>query len=174
MMFPRRSVFVLALPVVLSLPPLLAAPARAEDTHTLQAPPAKGAVGQVAVVEVTIEGRNGWHINQEAPVSIKLSPAQGVSVAKPRLGRADLAESSDDRARFAVQATPNVAGRTEIAAEANFVMCQETACKPVRETLTLQVTGVDEAEAAKPKGGSQIQKKKAPKPGSAGSSASRS
>jgi hypothetical protein len=112
----------------------------ADDTHLVKALPAKATLGSATVVSVTIEGRNGWHINSEAPISLKVSPPPGVSVAKQKLGRADLVESTDTKARFDVSATLAEVGAKTISAEATFVVCQETACKPVKETLSLTVS----------------------------------
>ncbi len=125
--------------LVLCAPIVHSRSARAEETHAVVTAPASVPVGQAASVGVTIEGKNGWHINAEAPVSLKVTPKEGVTLAKPALGRADLVESNEKRARFDVRATPASAGTITLAAEASFVMCQETACKPVREKLTLQL-----------------------------------
>lgn len=116
---------------------LLTATAHAEDTHAVSAAPGKTKVGTPATMAVTIEGKNGWHLNAEAPITMKLSPSAGVTVPKDKLGRGDLAESTQQRARFDVTATPNDVGPKRIEAEARFVMCQETACKPVKETVVL-------------------------------------
>jgi len=121
----------------LLMAPLLGGVAFADVTHTVKTAPGKAAIGVPATVSVTIEGRNGWHINAEAPISLKLSPQPGVSVTKPKQSRADLAESTESKARFDVSATLAEAGAKTISAEASFVVCQESACKPVKETLTL-------------------------------------
>ena len=132
-----------------ALPALaLSGPSWAEETHKLTTNVANAATGDGATLSVTVEGRNGWHINEEAPISLKLRPSEGVSVAKDKLARADLAESTPERARFDVKASTQRVGTSTIAAEANFVMCQETACKPVKETLTLSVA----SPAPKPAG----------------------
>lgn len=136
---------------VVGAPALSTPRAWAEDTHAVTVTKASVPVGQAASVGVTIEGRNGWHINAEAPVSLKLTATEGVTVEKPALGRGDLVESTEQRARFDVRATPAAAGEITIAAEASFVMCQETACKPVREKLTLKVAAASD-DATKPSG----------------------
>jgi hypothetical protein len=120
----------------LTLAPLTA---RAADTYEVQAPPAKATVGAKAKASVTITGKNGWHVNEDAPVSVKVSPPAGVSVDKPKLTRADLAERTKDRARFDVAFTAAEPGTKTIEAEARFVMCQEQACKPVTEKISLAV-----------------------------------
>lgn len=115
----------------------LAGSVHAEETHTVKAPAGKAAVGTPGVVSVTIEGRNGWHLNAEAPISLKIAAPPGVTVAKSKLGRGDLAESTDTKARFDVSATLAEAGVKTMAGEASFVVCQESACKPVKENITL-------------------------------------
>lgn len=117
--------------------PLLCSVAQAEETHSVKTSAAKATVGIQATVTVTIEGRNGWHINSEAPIALKISTQTGANVAKPKQSRADLVESSETKARFDVSATLIEVGNKSLGAEATFVMCQESACKPVKETFTL-------------------------------------
>jgi hypothetical protein len=88
---------------------------------------------------VTILAKNGWHLNAEAPLTLKLLPATGVEVDKAQLGRGDLAVSNDTSARFDVGLTAAEPGKKTVEAEAGFVLCQEDSCKPVKENLTLAV-----------------------------------
>src|SRR5512138_1791911 len=81
----------------------LAGPAAAADgTFAIAKTDAKGVVGTPATASVTITAKQGWHLNQEAPFTLKLSPATGVTVPKPKLVRGDLALSTDTEARFDV------------------------------------------------------------------------
>ena len=116
------------------------AAARAEGpSHEIQkiTPPAK--VGSPSTVSVTVLGKNGWHVNEQAPITLALKADPGVDLPKAKLARTDLAQSTTDAARFDVPFSANSPGRKTIAAEARFVMCQEQACKPVKETLALEV-----------------------------------
>lgn len=133
-MFTRRYLLLGSL-----LVPCAAGLAHAEETHTVKAPPVAAAVGAPAVVSVTIESKNGWHLNAEAPISLKISPPSGVTVAKAKLSRGDLAESTVTKARFDVSAQLSEGASKSIPAEATFVVCQESACKPVKESLTLSL-----------------------------------
>lgn len=118
--------------------------ARAEETHDLQRPAQlRVQVGKPGTLSIAVQGKNGWHVNDEAPITLKLSIPDGVAVDKDRLARADLAESSAERARFDVQVTPSRAGEATVTAEARFVMCQASACKPVKESLTLAIVASD-------------------------------
>jgi DsbC/DsbD-like thiol-disulfide interchange protein len=130
-----RALLVLALSA-----PCLAGSARAEEvTHQVVAPEARAAAGEKAKATVTITGKNGWHVNEEAPISVKLAPSAGVTVDKPKLSKGDLAVRTKDEARFDVGFLAVEPGRKTIAAEASFVMCQASACKPVKEKVTLAV-----------------------------------
>ena len=44
--------------------------------------------------------KGGWHVNDEAPISVALTTPAGVTVKKAKLTRADLAASSKESARF--------------------------------------------------------------------------
>ena len=112
----------------------------------------KVAVGATATASLTITAKAGWHVNAEAPITVALTPPEGVTVQKAKLTRADLAHSTPDAARFdiPVSATATEAGKKTINAEARFVLCQEQACKPVKETLALAVEITPAAAAPSP------------------------
>jgi hypothetical protein len=125
--------------------------ARADEvTYELKAPKGKGTIGAPGKTSVTIAARPGWHVNEEAPLTLKLTPEAGIAVDKPKLTRADLAENNKELARFDVAFTPSEAGTRTINGEASFVMCQATTCKPVKEKVALAVD-VAPAAAAKKK-----------------------
>ena len=114
----------------------------------------KVAVGGTGTASLTITAKAGWHVNAEAPITVALTPPAGVTLAKAKLTRADLAQSSPDAARFDIPVSATEAGKKTINAEARFVLCQEQACKPVKETLTLAVDvapAIAAKETKKPK-----------------------
>lgn len=136
-----RTLTRFALPALLGLV-ALAGPAWAvDDTFAIAKTDAKGVVGTPATASVTVTAKKGWHLNHEAPFTLKLAPAPGVTVPKPKLVRGDLALSTDTEARFDVPVTVAEAGKKEIAAEAGFVLCQKEACRPIKEKLTLSAEG---------------------------------
>ena len=126
-------------------------------THEIRKTEPKVAAGGQASAGLTIAGKNGWHVNAEAPITVSLvSGDAALTVAKAKLSRADLAESTQQTARFDIPvscAAGTAAGIRIINAEAKFVMCQESACKPVKETLAfnVEVTMAAAAPAAKDK-----------------------
>jgi hypothetical protein len=134
---------------------LAAAPAaRAEGKlYEIRKTEPKVAVGAKGTASVTIATKEGWHVNAEAPITLALTPPPGLTMQKTKLVRADLAASTQESARFDVAFEASEAGAKVINAEARFVLCQETACKPVKETLalTIDVAAAAPAPAAKTK-----------------------
>jgi hypothetical protein len=127
-----------ALPIALALG-LAAAPALAADTYDVSVAQAKATVGAKATASVVVTGKNGWHLNEEFPISLVLKPDASVNMEKKLLGRKDLAESTKEKARFEVAFTASEAGKKNIDAEARFAICQASACKPVTEKVVLPV-----------------------------------
>src|SRR5215468_1587319 len=97
----------------------------------------KVAVGATATASLTITAKAGWHVNAEAPITVALTAPAGVTLPKPKLTRADLAQSTQESARFDIPVSATEVGKKMINAEARFVLCQQQACKPVKETLAL-------------------------------------
>ena len=111
----------------------------ADDAYEVKPSNVKATLGEKVTASVTIATKKGWHLNAEAPLTLKLTPGPGITVEKPRLARADLATSSDSSARFNVVLLATRAGDGEVQAEAGFVLCQETLCRPIKEKVVIGV-----------------------------------
>jgi hypothetical protein len=124
----------------IALPSLQTTPARAEGKlYEIKKTDPKVAAGARGTASVTIAAKGGWHMNAEAPITVKLTPPAGISVPKPKLGRGDLAASTAESARFDIAFDALETGQKVMNAEAHFVICQETACKQVSETVALNI-----------------------------------
>jgi hypothetical protein len=108
-------------------------------TYELKKTEPKVAVGARSSASLTIAAKNGWHVNGEAPISVSLVAPDGLTLAKTKLVRGDLAESTQETARFDIRFEAASTGTKVVTAEARFVMCQESACKPVKETLSFNI-----------------------------------
>ena len=130
---------------------LLAGSSQATDgTYEVSKTDATLTPGAKGKASVTIAAKQGWHLNAQAPLTLKLLPTQGVDVDKAKLGRSDLAQSNETSARFDIALTAAEPGKKTIECEAGFVLCQEDSCRPVREKLTLAVdVAAPEAPKAK-------------------------
>jgi hypothetical protein len=118
---------------------LTSSTAQAEELHEVIAPPAQGRVGAKGRTTLTLTGKNGWHLNEQAPVTLKLTPSPGITVEKQKMVRKDLVEDTKDRARFDIPFVAKLEGAQSIEAEASFVVCQEAACKPIKQKVALSV-----------------------------------
>jgi hypothetical protein len=134
-MIRSRPLLAAAAAILWSLPVV----ARAGELHEVKAADAKAVVGAKTKTSLTLVAKKGWHVNEQAPITVKLAPGPGLTVDKNRLTRADLVEKTQDQARFDVGFVATEPGKKTIDAEASFVICQETACKPVKEKVVLAV-----------------------------------
>jgi hypothetical protein len=126
----------------------------ADTLYEIKKTEPKVAVGTTGTASLTITAKAPWHVNAEAPITVALTPPAGVTLPKAKLTRADLAQSSNESARFDIPVSATEAGKKTISAEARFVLCQEQACKPVKETLAFAVEitpAVAAKEVKKPK-----------------------
>jgi hypothetical protein len=150
--------------VLVAVSVLAVATAGAEPpTHEIQKSAPRATVGVASTASVTVQGRNGWHVNQDAPITVTAKADPGVDLPKPKQGRHDLAQSSKESARFDIPFSATAAGKKTITAETRFVMCQEQACKPVKETVALEID-VAAASAAAPAPGANPAKKSKARP----------
>jgi DsbC/DsbD-like thiol-disulfide interchange protein len=130
----------IAFPTALALTLVLAGSSHASDgSYDVSKTDASLTAGSKGKASVTISAKKGWHLNAEAPLTLKLLPAAGVEVDKAKLGRGDLAASNETTARFDVALTAAEPGKKTVEAEAGFVLCQEDSCRPVKEKVTLAV-----------------------------------
>jgi hypothetical protein len=135
----RRFHGLLASIATVSLVLAAGASTAADSLYEIKKTEPRVAVGATATASLTITAKAGWHVNDEAPITVALIAPAGVTVPKAKLTRADLAQSSKETARFDIPVSATEPGKKTINAEARFVLCQEQACKPVKETLALAV-----------------------------------
>ena len=126
------------------------------DSYEVSKTDASLTAGGKGKASVTISAKKGWHLNAEAPLTLKLVPQTGVEVDKAKLSRGDLAASNEKSARFDVGVTAAEPGKKVVEAEAGFVLCQEDSCRPVKEKVALAV----DVTSPKPSPGKQPAKKK--------------
>jgi hypothetical protein len=150
--------FRISLGVGLAALAVAVAPASAsadEVTYAVQKSAPAAQVGVSANLSLTVVGKNGWHVNEEAPITATLKADPGVALPKVKLTRADLAQSTKQSVRFEIPFSASETGKKTITAQTRFVMCQEQACKPASETVTFDVdvsAAAAPAPAAKEKG----------------------
>jgi hypothetical protein len=125
----------------------VAIPARADDTYQVSKSDAVVAVGSPGKASVTISAKQGWHLNAEAPITVKLGTTEGLQTDKAKLGRADLALSTETQARFDIGVTASEPGKKTLEVDIGFVLCREDACRPIKEKVSLVVDSAPPTKA---------------------------
>ena len=95
--------------------------------------------GKPGEVEIALEGRGEWHVNQEYPIRVDLKSAPGVKLAKSELVKGDAAEFGDERVRFLAAVEPSAAGEHEVSCDVSFAMCTEENCILERRTVAMKL-----------------------------------
>ena len=101
--------------------------------------PVSGAKGQPVKAQVVIRPAAGYHMNEEFPTTLKLSPTAGVAFSKAALAKQD-AVMSKQECRFDVQMTGSEAGKKSVTGSLSFAVCTETTCDPQKTSVTIELT----------------------------------
>jgi len=124
---------------------------------TKSAPPATA--GSPSNASIGALALNGWSINAETPITLWLRADRGLALVKTQLARPDLVALSKDRFRFDVDFAVESAGKKTITAETTFVVCRDKICKPIKETVVVEVAAGPPPPPLRPA-------RKRPRPGS--------
>ncbi|MDB4990143.1 MAG: hypothetical protein JWN04_5321 [Myxococcaceae bacterium] len=133
-------------PVVSATPGALAAPIKApsaptpiieDTTFRLTLAPATGYNGsKEGKVELTLEARGGYHVNQEYPIRVDVKAPADVKLDKASLSKPDAAEFSEQSARFELPFSAT-AGAHELVATVDFAVCTKETCLPDQRTVAV-------------------------------------
>jgi hypothetical protein len=97
------------------------------------------AIGKAGEVEIALEGRGEWHVNQEYPIRVDLKAAPAVALKKSELVKDDAKEFGEDKVRFLAAVEPSAAGEHEVTCDVSFAMCTEENCILEKRTVTMQL-----------------------------------
>src|SRR4029077_14280714 len=95
------------------------------------------AVGKLASFAISLKPRGVYHINQDYPIDIALTPSDGVTLPKSQSKKADAAAFDEKTARFDVPCTPSKPGQQRVEAHVKFAVCTAENCVPDERTLAL-------------------------------------
>lgn len=102
-------------------------------------PPSEATAGQETEVVVRVVPKEPWHMNLDFPTSLKLTPAEGLTLANANLKKGDARKLDDSACEFSVKVTPSAAGEHTVTGQLKFAVCQDEACSPVTEDVELKV-----------------------------------
>jgi hypothetical protein len=93
----------------------------------------------VGDVEVALERRGEWHVNQEYPIRVDLKADPGVTLKRHELVKDDAKEFGEDKVRFLVGVEPSATGEHEVTCDVSFAMCTEENCILEKRTVSMQL-----------------------------------
>jgi hypothetical protein len=99
----------------------------------------KYAAGQAGELEIALESRGEWHVNQEYPIRVDLKAASGVALPKAELVKDDAKEFGEEKVRFLAPIEPSTAGKHEVTCDVSFAMCTEENCILERRTVAMEL-----------------------------------
>lgn len=99
----------------------------------------KYVTGQVGEVEIALEGRGQWHVNQEYPIRVDLEAAPEVALLKTKLVKDDAKEFGEKKVRFVAAVEPSATGEHEVTCDVSFAMCTEENCVLERRTVAMKL-----------------------------------
>ena len=99
----------------------------------------KYAAGKPGQLEIALESRGEWHVNQEYPIRVDIKAPEGVVLPKAELVKDDAKEFGDDKVRFVAGVEPSSAGTHEVTCDVSFAMCTEENCILERRTVAMEL-----------------------------------
>jgi hypothetical protein len=110
------------------------------EAYTLKlATPAKVATGAKGSATLEIVPKKGWHLNDEFPYKLTVTPPAGTKVAKPEQGKKDTVAFSRESMKWAIDFEASSAGDKAFTGKVKFAVCTETSCDPKKEELAFNV-----------------------------------
>ena len=97
-------------------------------------------VGDKGVLSMVINPGPGKKVHDQAPLSIALKPGKGVTLAKAKLGHADVANKGAKSPEFTVEVTATAPGAQTTEAEMQFFICTDKWCERMQHRVTITTT----------------------------------
>ena len=95
--------------------------------------------GADCIAHVTVTPGSGYHVNQEFPTKLVVTPTDGVTIAKAEQHKEDAAAFNENKLQFDVKMTPSKAGTYKVAALLKFAVCTESSCDPKKREIAFDV-----------------------------------
>ncbi len=92
--------------------------------------------GQAGTVQLVLQGRGGYHVNEDYPLRVNVKAKGAVKLTKDALSKSDAAQFDAEQARFELgfSAEP---GTHELLATVDFAVCTKETCVPDQRTVAV-------------------------------------
>ncbi len=105
-------------------------------------------VDQPAELSVAVVALGSYAMKQESPISLQVAGPRDVEVPPETLQQGDAILSSKG-AEFRVEVTPRAAGDKALTLVLRFTVCNASACKVAKETVTFKLRVLSAARPAR-------------------------
>jgi hypothetical protein len=109
------------------------------EEATLTVGSAEGAAGTEATAAIKVVPAAGYHVSQEFPMKLTLTPPAGVKLAKTELAKADADQFTEQVLALSVKATADKPGSYEIKGCFKVGVCDKDSCHPKKQPITITV-----------------------------------
>jgi hypothetical protein len=92
--------------------------------------------GQAGTVQLVLEPRGGYHVNQDYPIRVDLKAPAAVKLSKGSLTKEDAVQIAEAGASFDVSFSAEP-GTHELLATVDFAVCTKETCVPDQRTLAV-------------------------------------
>jgi hypothetical protein len=103
------------------------------------AAPAPVKAGAETIAHVVVTPGSGYHVNQEFPTKLVVTPPEGVKVAKAELHKEDATTFNNDKLQFDVAMTPDKPGTFKVSGTLKFAVCTESSCDPKKREIAFDL-----------------------------------
>lgn len=109
------------------------------DSFSLAVAPTQPAyrVGRAGDVEIALQSRGEWHVNEDYPIRVDLKAGSGINIVQHELVKDDAEEFGADKVRFVTSVEPTAAGEHEVTCDVSFAMCTEENCILEKRTVAM-------------------------------------
>ena len=121
--------------------PSALAKARFDESNFELKMQAKGAykAGQAATLEVVLDAKKPFHVNDKYPYKLKLAKTDGVKFPSDVVKK-DAVKLETQRAVMTVPFTPEAAGKKKIGGQFSFSVCTDDKCLIEKRDLALEIS----------------------------------
>jgi len=96
------------------------------------------AAGKEGTIDIVLDAKPPFHVNQQYPYKFKAKEAAGVKFAQPVVGK-DAAKIEQQRVTMRVPFVPDAAGQRTVSGQFAFSVCTEETCLIEKRDLALVV-----------------------------------
>ncbi len=138
-MNPIRTMLLLALLLIIARPARADEESVRSDSYEIAVSTTRPAtVDQPAEISVVLVAVGPYKVNQEFPISLRVTGPGDVDLPSAKLQKAD-ADVSEKRAEFRVTVTPRATGDKGLTFALRFAVCTAKRCAPAKETITFRL-----------------------------------